>query len=125
MLSPLMVKAAEAGAVRRLVAAAARAVMHMVVLEVFARCAAGRRAAPAVARIDLPSVPRGDGLRVVPDLDELLEHGQQADPEGQGAMPAVRLQDATGVIDSTNALRLMKANCLPVDVPEQTGSPAA
>ncbi len=29
-----------------------------------------------------------------------------------------------GVIDSTNALRLMKANGLPVDVPEQTGSPA-
>ncbi len=29
-----------------------------------------------------------------------------------------------GVIDSTNALRLMQANGLPVDVPEQTGSPA-
>ncbi len=28
-----------------------------------------------------------------------------------------------GVIDSTNALRLMKANGLPVDVPEQAGSP--
>ncbi len=29
-----------------------------------------------------------------------------------------------GVIDSTNALRLMKANGLPVDVPEQAQSPA-
>ncbi len=82
MLSALMVKAAQAGAVRCLVAAAPRTVLHVVVFEVVARSAAGRRAAPAIARIDLPSVPRGDGLRVVPDLDEFLEHGQQADPEG-------------------------------------------
>ena len=50
-----------------------------------ARC--NRAPCSASRRVDLPLVPRGDGLRVVPDLHELLEHGQQADPEGQGAVP--------------------------------------
>ena len=73
MLSSLMVKATKAGAVGLPIAAAARAVVHVVIFEVLARGATGRHAAPAVARVDLPLVPRGDGLRVVPDLHELLE----------------------------------------------------
>ncbi len=31
-------------------------------------------------------MPPGHGLRIVPDVDELLEHGQQADPQGHGAV---------------------------------------
>ena len=86
MLSSLMVEAAETGAVGHLVAAAAGAVVHVMIFEVLARGATGSRAAPPVAWIDLPAVPPGHGLGIVPYVDELLEHGQQPDPEGNGAV---------------------------------------
>jgi len=44
-----------------------------------------------------------------------------ADRVGQGRM-LFDYKMQPGVIDSTNALRLMKANGLPVDVPEPAGS---
>src|SRR5436190_13159505 len=80
VLAALVMEPAQADKVGRAVVATPRAVAQVVALEIAARGAAGRHAAPAVTHVDFVARAPRHPIFVVPRVYEILDERQQPDP---------------------------------------------